>query len=120
MPYADIEEYRAYQKKYRETHKEHNRIYQREWAREKYIKYPGHAYKYRPYDKVASARRRLDWAIRTGNMERRPCEVCGDPNTHAHHKDYSNVYDVEWLCPLHHKEVHHQKDREPRTQTAYS
>jgi hypothetical protein len=35
-----------------------------------------------------------------------PCEVCGDPQTHAHHDDYSKPLDVRWFCPRHHREEH--------------
>ena len=35
-----------------------------------------------------------------------PCKVCGNPASHRHHPDYSKPLDVEFLCPLHHKQVH--------------
>lgn len=44
--------------------------------------------------------------IRSGKMQRLPCEVCGEPQTHAHHHDYSKPFDVSWLCKLHHAEIH--------------
>jgi len=47
-------------------------------------------------------------AIRDGRLKRLPCEVCGDPKTHAHHDDYSKPLDVRWLCPTHHMRHHHQ------------
>jgi hypothetical protein len=45
-------------------------------------------------------------AVRAGRMVRQPCEVCGEPKTHAHHDDYSKPLDVRWLCPKHHREHH--------------
>jgi hypothetical protein len=48
-------------------------------------------------------------AINNGKFTRKPCEICGGLNTHAHHEDYSKPYDVQWLCPLHHKEIHKNK-----------
>lgn len=47
-------------------------------------------------------------AIKTGRLERKPCEVCQNPKSHAHHDDYSKPLDVLWLCPKHHKERHRQ------------
>jgi hypothetical protein len=39
-------------------------------------------------------------------LERQPCEVCGEPKTHAHHEDYSQPLMVRWLCRPHHEERH--------------
>lgn len=47
-------------------------------------------------------------AIRSGVLHRCPCEVCGSPNTQAHHDDYGKPLDVRWLCSRHHRE-HHRK-----------
>lgn len=49
-----------------------------------------------------SARDKVRVAIRNGSLVRKPCEVCGEPRTHAHHEDYSRPLDVRWLCPVHH------------------
>lgn len=46
-------------------------------------------------------------AIKAGKLVRKPCEVCGALNTHAHHHDYSKPLDVKWLCPACHAKVHH-------------
>ena len=45
--------------------------------------------------------------IKRGLLQRLPCEVCGEAKAQAHHDDYSKPLDVRWLCPKHHKEVHH-------------
>jgi hypothetical protein len=42
-------------------------------------------------------------AIRDGRLEKLPCVVCGDSNSHAHHDDYSKPLEVRWLCAKHHK-----------------
>lgn len=42
------------------------------------------------------------WAMGTGKLVRRSCEVCGATRVHAHHDDYSKPLSVRWLCPLHH------------------
>jgi len=45
-------------------------------------------------------------AIERGEIERKPCEKCGNPNSQAHHTDYSSPFKIVWLCELHHKEAH--------------
>lgn len=47
-------------------------------------------------------------AIRSGQLERQPCEVCGKENAQAHHPDYSKPLDVQWLCFIHHRMAHGQ------------
>ena len=41
-------------------------------------------------------------AIRKGILIRQPCQDCGHPKTQAHHPDYSNPLEVQWLCSVHH------------------
>jgi len=52
------------------------------------------------------AHKRVENAIKTGKLQRRPCEVCGAERAHAHHDDYSKPLDVNWLCAAHHRERH--------------
>jgi hypothetical protein len=52
------------------------------------------------------ARRRLYRAMLSGRVERKPCEVCGDPKVDAHHDDYGKPFDVRWLCRAHHMALH--------------
>jgi hypothetical protein len=47
------------------------------------------------------------WAIKTGKLTRKPCEICGEPKSQAHHGDYSKPLDVRWFCFKHHREVGH-------------
>ena len=49
-------------------------------------------------------------AMKSGNLSRKPCAVCGRLDSQAHHDDYSKPLDVRWLCPKHHGE-HHHNDR---------
>lgn len=64
---------------------------------------------YRPGDPTkVEARRAVTAAIKRGDLVRQPCEVCGEPKTHAHHEDYLRPLDVRWLCPRHHGEEHRQ------------
>lgn len=53
-----------------------------------------------------AAYRKVRYAIMSGNLERKPCEKCGDVNTEAHHDDYSRPLDVRWLCYGCHLLVH--------------
>lgn len=39
-------------------------------------------------------------------LERKPCEVCGESNSQAHHNDYDKPLNVRWLCSKHHREWH--------------
>jgi len=48
----------------------------------------------------------LMYAIRKGDIVPQPCEVCHSTNAQGHHADYHKPYEVIWLCPLHHKEIH--------------
>ena len=52
------------------------------------------------------ARWKVNRAIASGAMVRKPCEVCGNPKTQAHHDDYAKPLDVRWLCTKHHAEQH--------------
>lgn len=59
------------------------------------------------YPEKLRARRKVHKAIRSGKLERQPCEVCGiTEDIHAHHDDYSKPLEVRWLCRKHHREVH--------------
>ena len=54
------------------------------------------------------ARSLLQAAVRRGYIERKSCEVCG-AKAQAHHDDHGKPYDIRWLCPKHHAEVHRQE-----------
>ncbi len=57
----------------------------------------------------ARAREMLNRKIRTGGIQKQPCDVCGSPKSEAHHHngyDPSHWYDVRWLCREHHVEAH--------------
>lgn len=47
-------------------------------------------------------------AIRAGLILREGCKICGE-KAHAHHEDYSKPLEIEWLCPIHHSELHRVK-----------
>ncbi len=52
------------------------------------------------------AHRKIQYEISTGNLTKKPCEICGTENTHAHHDDYSRPLDIRWLCSNHHRQWH--------------
>ena len=55
-----------------------------------------------------SAYWKVAFAVSVGKIDRRPCVVCEDPNSEAHHADYSKPLDVQWLCFKHHRQLHGQ------------
>ena len=46
------------------------------------------------------------YAIKTGRLIPKSCELCGAENSDAHHDDYSKPLDVIWLCRKHHAKRH--------------
>lgn len=53
----------------------------------------------------------LNYAVRKGIIEKEPCLVCGDTKkVHAHHDDYNKPLEVLWLCPIHHRQLHTNKN----------
>ena len=48
------------------------------------------------------ARGAVTAAIASGKLVKQPCEVCGEPNSQAHHRDYRKPLKVTWLCLKHH------------------
>lgn len=54
-----------------------------------------------------SAHRKVSNAIRTCKLTKRPCEICNDLETQAHHDDYNFPLRVRWLCIKHHHEIHY-------------
>lgn len=53
-----------------------------------------------------AARDRVHRAVRSGRLQRQPCEVCGSEEVEAHHDDYSQPLAVRWLCREHHRMQH--------------
>jgi len=73
--------------------------------------------KYRSNNKhKVNAVQKLERAVATGKIKKKPCIHCGDVNSEAHHPDYQKSLDVIWLCDLHHKEEH-KKLREKERQS---
>lgn len=58
------------------------------------------------YKLKSVAHKLVTHALYTGALVRQPCEVCGKPNGHAHHDDYTKPLEVRWLCRRHHAKEH--------------
>lgn len=41
-----------------------------------------------------------------GKINKKPCLVCNDPKSQAHHLNYFNPYFILWLCRKHHTLIH--------------
>ena len=66
------------------------------------------AYRERHPERIV-AQNRLNYAIRKGRIQRKPCEVCGSSErVHAHHVSYDpqDWYNVRWLCNVCHEVEH--------------
>jgi hypothetical protein len=56
------------------------------------------------------ARRITAAAIRSGKLTRKPCRICGSAKSEAHHKNYADPFDLDWLCRRCHRiEGHNSK-----------
>lgn len=60
------------------------------------------------------AHTKVQTALRNGSLVKLPCEKCGNPESEAHHEDYSFPLDVNWLCSEHHAELHRLQREEER------
>lgn len=45
-------------------------------------------------------------AILNGKLIRKPCVICGNEMSVAHHEKYSDYLNVKWLCYSHHSKIH--------------
>jgi len=102
---------RAKAKAYYKTHKEelnsYNRDYKKEWAKVHPGKNCEHNRTYvNKYPEKLKAHRLIAVAINNGSVKRLSCEICGNPDSEAHHDDYSKPLNVRWLCIKHHGEYH--------------
>ena len=52
-------------------------------------------------------------ALKSGELEKQPCLICENLEVQAHHLDYTNPLDIEWLCMQHHAEKHVNVDINP-------
>lgn len=57
------------------------------------------------------AHKAVEYALNRGDLDRKPCERCGDPKSQAHHDDYSKPLDIMWLCAKDHRARHRELDQ---------
>lgn len=57
-----------------------------------------------------SAHQKIYRAIKSGKIQKEPCWVCGDINSHGHHSNYFLPYSVIWVCKKHHSMIHKKLD----------
>ena len=86
-PY-DIERKRLYRK----NNKEKVNAYRESWREKNALKDLAH-------DLVGRA-------VKKGILIRKPCHVCGNTPSIAHHEDYQKPLAVIWVCRFHHSEAH--------------
>ena len=70
----------------------------------------GSGYSLAEKEKRSRARSIFNHHIRDKHIERKPCEICGESKTQAHHDDYDKPLAVRWLCLKHHREWHKVHD----------
>ncbi len=87
-----------------EEHRRKKADYTRQWQQDNPGKHVANnqAYRTRAREKH-NARAKVEQAIKKGKLVRQPCEVCGDPESEAHHDDYSKPLEVRWFCGEHHR-----------------
>lgn len=61
------------------------------------------------YQKKKRVHHIVEYAIRSGRLIRKPCEICGSEPSEAHHDDYDKPLEVRWLCRSHHMKLERNK-----------
>lgn len=104
---AETEHRKKYREQYRERLdiKEHNKKY-RQSAKGKEISKKTTALQRIKYPYKIIARAAVNNALKAGKIQKEPCVVCGDQNSHGHHEDYSKHLELVWYCPKHHMQRH--------------
>lgn len=69
-----------------------------------------------PLELRVYARRAAARALKSGELTRQVCEVCGNPRTQMHHDDYGKPLVVRHLCSKHHAELHRRANGPPEVQ----
>lgn len=106
----------AGKKAWRDRHKKERREYQRKYRRQNPELFAGYGASektratqkeyYRKNKKGEQARHLLNQALAKREVERKPCCLCGEDRTIAHHPDYNKAFDVHWLCRECHGFIH--------------
>ncbi len=86
---------------------EYHSAYHKEWSKknkDKTIQYARNARLAEPHK--AKARDLLNKAVKSDKIQKKPCVVCGNNISEAHHEDYNKPFKVIWYCRKHHKQIH--------------
>lgn len=51
----------------------------------------------------------IERLIKQGKLKRKPCLICGNLRSQAHHEDYAKPKEITWLCNKHHRELHRKR-----------
>ena len=107
-----LEEFRMrcceYARQYRAKHRLKLRVYNRQYNK---LWRKVHGYRdVKSWRLAHPERARLydifHYAVRIGRIKKQPCVICGKKKSQAHHPNYLNPFDVEWLCVLCHRHRH--------------
>lgn len=97
---------------------QYKRNYDRDYREKKAEKVKENKYRWMQSEKCLSGKRKyylqnlnrhrckgiLNYAIRKGEFERKPCIICGKEGL-SFHKEISKPFEVIWLCKRHHEEI---------------
>ena len=93
------------QREFRESNREHHRELMKGYNRK--TRESGYASNWKHNDRIMHPEKESAWhKVHLYIGKRQPCEVCG-AQADAHHEDYYKPLEVKWLCPLHHRRLHH-------------
>ncbi len=101
------------QRIYNDAHKEESKIYSKKYYEKNRAEILAASLDYKQNNpEKAKAHRIVRTAIKAGTLIKQPCEVCGTTaRIAAHHKDYTEPLEVNWLCQSHHQRLHEHINR---------
>ena len=88
-----------------EKWREHDRLrYKNDLARRAYVSEACKKHRAK-YPIKYKARQAVGHALRNGTLIKKPCYLCGNEKSQAHHDDYSKPLEVVWVCSLCHVKI---------------
>ena len=91
----NIEKFRAYQREYNSLYRRKNGYKsEKKWKKKNRLK--------------IRVEQVLHRAIEAGLLKRKPCEICGNEKSVAHHPSYDRPLEVVFLCHIHHRKYHYR------------
>jgi len=109
------EEYLQWYRDYRAKNRKHLRKYNAEYNslwRKKNGYHSEKKWKKNNKDKCR-AQEKARYALEKGILRKGVCEMCGDKKAVMHHPDYTKPLFIQWLCRIHHSEIHYTKSTYP-------